>query len=81
MKKNFFSKNEEKFKNVKPSNISQVLCLHTQTPRRFPGFAAVVVKNVDEILNDFHDLFFGMCVFPEENQQPILGSHRFSMEK
>ena len=30
----------------------------------------------DEILNDFHDVS-GMCLFPEENQQPILGSHRF----
>ena len=24
---------------------------------------------------------FGMCLFPEENQQPVLGSHRFSEEK
>ena len=24
---------------------------------------------------------FGMCLFPEENQQPVLGGHRFSEEK
>ena len=24
---------------------------------------------------------FGMCLFPEENQQPVLGSNRFSEEK
>ena len=24
---------------------------------------------------------FGMCLFPEENQQPVLGSHRFPEEK
>ena len=24
---------------------------------------------------------FGMCLFPEENQQPVLGGNRFSKEK
>ena len=38
--------------------------------RRFTGFAVVVVTFFDEILDDFWD-FFGMCLFPEEDQPPI----------
>ena len=26
-----------------------------------------------KILDDFHDFVSGMCLFPEENQQPVLG--------
>ena len=49
-------------KKTKSPNISQV-CLHTQNPRPFPGFAVVVVVVVvvvflfDEILDDFYALF------------------------
>ena len=34
-----------------------------------------------KILDDFHDFILEMCLFPEENQQPSLGGHRFSQEK
>ena len=50
--------------------------LHTQNPRRFPGFTVVVVTLFVKILDDFHD-FVSECVFPEENQQPVLGGNRF----
>ena len=44
------------------------------------GFAVVVVTFFDEILYGFHD-FFGMCLFSEENQQPILAFHSFFKAK
>ena len=51
--------------------------IHTQNPRRFPGFTVVVVTLFVKILDDFHD-FVSECVFfPEENQQPVLGGNRF----
>ena len=56
-------------------------CLHTQNLRRFQEFAFVVVTFFDEISDDFHDFVFGMCLSPQENQQPVLGGHRFSEEK
>ena len=34
-----------------------------------------------KIIDDFHDFCFGMCLFPKENQQLVLGSNRFSEEK
>ena len=46
----------------------------------FQGLPFVVVTSFVEILNDFHD-FVSECLFPEENQQPVLGSHRFFEEK
>ena len=55
--------------------------IHTQNPRRFPGFTVVVVTFFVKILDGFHDFVFGMCLFPEENQQPVLGGNRFSEEK
>ena len=48
---------------------------HTQNPRRFSGFTVVVVNFFVKLLDDFHDFLFGMCLFPEENQQPIMGGH------
>ena len=37
------------------------------------GFTVVVVVTFfAEILYDFHDFCFGICLFPEENQQPVL---------
>ena len=55
--------------------------IHTQNPRRFPEFTVVVVTFFVKILDDFHDFGLGMCLFPEENQQPVLGVIRFSKEK
>ena len=40
--------------------------LHTQNPRRFPGFTVVVVTLFVKILDDFHDFVFGMCLFPKK---------------
>ena len=45
----------------------------------FQQFTVVVVVFF-EILGDFHG-FIRICVFLEENQQPILGGHRFPHEK
>ena len=39
------------------SEVFEVCWLHTQIPRRCPGFAVFVVKNFDEILDDFQDVF------------------------
>ena len=53
---------------------------HTQNLQRFPGFTVVVVNFVVEILYEFHDFCSG-CLFPKENQQPILGSPFFFPKK
>ena len=60
---------------IKKKMKNEELWLRTQSPRPFPGFAVVVVTVFDEIFDDFN--LFG----PKENQQPILGGHRFSNEK
>ena len=45
--------------------------IHTQNPRRFPGFAVVVVTFFVKILNDFHD-FVSECVsFPRKINNPF----------
>ena len=64
---------------MKEHEETEEIWFHTQNPRRFPGFTVVVVTSLHEIFDDFHD--FSECVFPKENQQPILGRHRFSEEK
>ena len=44
---------------------------HTQNPRRFPGFAVVVVTLFVEIFDEFHD-FVSECVsFPREINNPL----------
>ena len=55
--------------------------IHTQNPRRFPVFTVVVVTFFVKILDDFHDFVSEFFLFPEENQQPVLGGNRFSEEK
>ena len=49
----------------------------TQNPRLFPGFTVVVVTFFVKILDDFHDFVSECVLFPEENQQPVLGGDRF----
>ena len=82
MKKSKRKKEKEKMKKKKPKwrkilkygEISEdfsCFWLHTQNPQRFPGFTDVVVTFF-EFLDDLHDCF-GKCLFPDENQQPILG--------
>ena len=44
--------------------------LHTQNPRRFPGFTVVVVTFFDEVLHDFLD--FSECAFlPKKINNPF----------
>ena len=46
----------------------------------FQGFTVIVVTFFVKILNDFHDLV-SECLFPEENQQLILGGSEFFHKK
>ena len=43
-------------------------------------FTVVVVTFFVKILDDFHDFCFGLCLFPNENQQPVLGVIVFPMK-
>ena len=54
---------EKRGKKKKMRNLGRFLkfCLHTDNPRRFPGFTVVVVTFFDEIIGDFHD-FVSECV-------------------
>ena len=73
-------KKMQKKKNEISEDLS-VFWLHTQNPRRFPGFTVVVVTLFDEILDDFHD-FLSECVsLPRENQRLILEDTVFPEEK
>ena len=72
------------FENEKHMKTKKVKCeifedlqgvwLHTHNPRRFPGFVVVVVVVVVFFRRNPRRFpcFFGMCLLPEENQQPIL---------
>ena len=63
------------------NNKEEEIWLHTRSPRRIPGLTVVVVVTFFvKILDDFHD-FLPLCLFSEENQQPVLGGHRFSEGK
>ena len=74
-------KNEKMKKNDETRKKNEKTWIQTQNPGRFPGFTVVVVVTFFiKILDDFHD-FVSECLFPEENQQPGLRSHRFSEEK
>ena len=71
----------KKNENAKCPKISQVFCLHTQNPRRFPGFAVVVVTFFDQIPDDFHDVH-GMCLFFQKKiNNPFWGLTDFRREK
>ena len=69
------TKNDEQSKN-------EEIWLHTQNPRRFPRFT-VVVDVVFFCRNPrrFTWFCFGMCLFPEENKQPIFGRSPFFRSK
>ena len=68
-------KNDEKRKK------NEEIWIHAQNPRRFSGFNVVVVTFFRQNPWRFLWFCFGMCLFPKENQQPVLGSYRFSDEK
>ena len=89
----FFRKNEKrKMKNIKKKNqtmkkltkMRKIMKIeeiwHTQNPQRFPGFTVVVVTFFVKIIDDFHD-FVSECLFHQENQQLISGSHLFFRRK
>ena len=65
-------KKEEKHENKNEKmKKNEEIWLHTQNPRRFPGFTVVVVSFFVEILDDFHE-FVSENVFFDEKQQPVL---------
>ena len=67
----------KKMKKMKKNEENDEIWFQTQNPRRFPGFAVAVVTFFRRNPRRFPWFHLGMCLFPEENQQPILGSHRF----
>ena len=78
-KKRKKTKNDEKRKN-------EEIWLHTQNPRRFPGFPVVVVTLFVEILDDFHDSVSECVTIPKKINNPFWGltvqrkSDNFSMD-
>ena len=68
-------------KNVEKRKKNEEIWIHTQNPRRFPGFTVVVVVLFVKILNDFHD-FVSECVsFPRKINNPFCGVTVFQKEK
>ena len=66
---------------------NEEIWLHTQNPRRFPGFAFVVVTLFVEILDDFHDSVSECVTIPQKINNPFWGltvfqrkSDKFSMD-
>ena len=59
----------EKAEKMKKEN--EEIWIHTQNPRRFPGFTVVVLTVFIKILDDFHD-FVSECVsFPRKINNPF----------
>ena len=75
-------KNNQKMeKNDEKRKKNEKNWIHTQNPRRFPGFTVVVVTFFVKILDDFHD-FVSECVsFPRKINNPFWGVIVFSEEK
>ena len=73
-------KNEKMKKNDEKRKKNEEIWIHTQNPRRFPGFTVVVVTSFVKIIEYFHD-FVSECLFPEENQQPVLWGSAFFRRK
>ena len=58
-------------KNDEKKKKNEKKWIHTQNPRRFPGFIVVVVTFFVKILDDFHD-FVSVCVsFPRKINNPF----------
>ena len=79
--KNEKKKNEKMEENDEKRKKNEKTWIHTQNPRRFPGFTVVVATFFRQNPRRFPWFCFGMCLFLEENQQPVLGGNRFSEEK
>ena len=68
-----WKKTEKMKKNDEKRKKNEEIWLHTQNPRRFPGFTVVVVTFFVKILDDFHD-FVSECVsFPWKINNPFWG--------
>ena len=66
-------KNEKMKKNNEKRKKNEKNWIHTQNPRRFPGFTVVVVTFFVKILDDFHD-FVSECVsFQRKINNPFWG--------
>ena len=66
-------KNEKMKKNDEKRKKKEKTWIHTQSPRRFPGFTVVVVIFFVKIIADFHD-FVSECVsFPRKINNPFWG--------
>ena len=82
MKKwNFFEINEnarmQKMQENEKRKKNEQMWIHTQNPRRFPGFTVVVVTFFVTILDDFHD-FVSECVsFLRKINNPYCESQLF----
>ena len=63
--------NEKMEKNDEKRKKNEKKWVHTQNPRRFPGFTVVVVTFFVKILDGFHD-FVSECVsFPRKINNPF----------
>ena len=74
-------KNEKNGKKDEKRKKNEEIWIHTQNPRRFPGFTVVAVTFFVKILDDFHD-FVSECVsFQRKINNPFGEGNRFSKEK
>ena len=82
-KMNNNEKNEKKEKNEKNEKMKKrknekmkkndEIWIHTQNPRRFPGFTVVVETFFFKILDDFHDFVSDCVSFPRKINNPFCG--------
>ena len=70
--KNEKSRKLKKNEKIKSAKSPKGFWLHTENPRRIPGFPLLLL--LFSMKYSTISMFWGMCLFPEENQQPILGS-------
>ena len=66
-------KNEKMKKNDEKRKKNEKKWIHTQNPRRFPGFTVVVVTFFVKILDDFHDCVSECVSFPRKINNPFWG--------
>ena len=85
MKKRKKRKNEkknEKMKKNEKRKKNEEIWIHTQNPRRFPGFTVVVVVTFFvKILDDFHNLVSECVSFPRKIHNPFCGVTFFFFEE
>ena len=71
----------KKWKNEKKWKKKWKKWIHTQNPRRFPGFTVVVVTFFVKILDDFHDFVLECVSFPRKINNPFWEGNRFFRSK